>query len=285
MKAHYNPIFEAYFESVKELLSLESSIAMEAEETTDATEKRNFGINILKKLEEIIKAIVQLIEDAMAKLKVVFQRFLLSDKGFRNEVRKAETERKPLNGVRIIGYEYNLPFLNNLYIAVMEEVKKMCGTITNTYKIDENSPLNATNDEIQKNLLDGLRINTPEVDSMAKLLTYTKEKFRGTKKEFSVMSPKLGEHLKLTTEYQPMQAKINSDMSNFRLEISKTKSLIQSLANRPDVSDETKQKAIRQTSNLAHLFNFATRFSQLYTELRIEQMLASRVVVKKFYQM
>ena len=63
------------------------------------------------------------------------------------------------------------------------------------------------------------------------------------------------------------------------------KSKAKAISGMQDKTESERKHAIYQVSSLIFLINFFTSFTKFYFQLRVEEMLTSRIIIKKFYQL
>lgn len=288
-KVEYNSIFETYINNEIELDEITSmNYAMEAEENIlmnkDSDERNIDSSNALfTKIAALIEKIIEYIENLLISLKNKFQQLMVTDKGFSKELATAERDRKPLNAIKVINYQYIPEFLSTQYGKIRTMANKLVSKATSAATMDPNSPLLLDNGEFEISMLK--EIAYTEGKSFKEYLDYVKKTFRGEKKEVTILKSQIPLYKKNIDNYKSLYKTLNTDIIDLKGNITNLKNKTKLSIRNPNSKEIDKKKITMQIRNLTNLYNFFLSYINLYHELTVEIMLSSRVIVGKFYQM
>jgi hypothetical protein len=249
----------------------------------DSVNKANVGESIFNRIKQIIEKIIALIERYMYKLKNLLKRIMLTDKGFKQELKELQDNRRPLNGIKVITYQY----VPEILIGTDNKFKKVLLSLVNDIKSDtldsENNPLLLPRSEFNEYIFK--QINAPDsVDDINIYFKYIREKFRGNKGERTIMNSSLPNYIKMAEGYKKMEDEMMNELEHFRVKVTDIRANLKVASKSQSITDEEKRKLITKMSNLAYVYNAYFSFVNIVIELKIEMMLHSRVIIKKFYQ-
>jgi len=296
----FSSVLEQYTYFNDELDRLTYTIALEAENESDnkdfvlvnkdndiddSVNKSNVGEGIFDRIKQIIEKIMALIERYLYQIKNLLKRILLTDKGFKDELRNAEVNNRPLNGIKVITYSY----VPELLDGAGNKFKKVILSLINNIKTDvinneENNPLVLSKSDFNDYIFK--QLNAPSnIEDMNVYFKYIREKFRGNKAEKTIMSSSLPGYIKMAEDYKKIEAELERDLSYFKTKVLDIRTNLKVASKSPNITDEEKRKLITKMSNLSYMYNMYFSFVNIILELKIEMILHARVIIKKFYQM
>jgi hypothetical protein len=296
----FSSVLEQYTYFNDELDRLTYTIALEAENESDnkdfvlvnkdndiddSVNKSNVGEGIFDRIKQIIEKIMALIERYLYQIKNLLKRILLTDKGFKDELRNAEVNNRPLNGIKVITYSY----VPELLDGAGNKFKKVILSLINNIKTDvinneENNPLVLSKSDFNDYIFK--QLNAPSnIEDMNVYFKYIREKFRGNKAEKTIMSSSLPGCIKMAEDYKKIEAELERDLSYFKTKVLDIRTNLKVASKSPNITDEEKRKLITKMSNLSYMYNMYFSFVNIILELKIEMILHARVIIKKFYQM
>lgn len=285
-----------FYENTK--LALECTIydyALEAEGDINARDNpgedkgasSGFLLKMRSTIEKLIKNLRGIIERCTYTITAAIRKVLLSDKAFDKKLREAMHKNKPLESIKVISYQYNDSFLEgeaqkviSACTSLLSEVKASPADLKNPDKIT----IDSTKD-IEKDLMQRLRIPAGEnTSSLNSYFLYLKKGFHAEKKEIQISSSDTQKYQNISANYRNIENLINSKTSNMNQQLERAKSIIQRTIDNREVSAELKRRAVKQLQNLGQVFNFYTMFLKMYSQLKIEETMAARTILKKIYQ-
>lgn len=278
MNVTYNDIYDFYIEEYKALESIFILPAMEAD-GADPVKKENAAKRILDSIKLIIDRIVSAIGTVMLKIKNNFQKFLLTDKGFQKELRTVEVQRKPLNSIKVLTFDYKPEYLNRMYNIAKAQTAEIVSKF-NIANLDSLTPMSAEDVRV----LYCEKLGAKEATSIQDLFLSIKNGFRGKKTETTILASNLPEYINLVNYYKNAQGTINNDLGSLQRSIGSVRATSNGFVHNPDATDEKKKKAIAYINGIAHAFNLFNSIASLVFALKVEQMLTARTIIKRLYQ-
>ena len=295
----FSLVLEQYNDINNELDKLTYSIALESENESnnkdfvlvnkdndidDSVNKANIGEGIFNRIKQIIEKIMALIDRYLYQIKNLLKRILLTDKGFKDELRKAEVNNRPLNGIKVVTYSYVPEFLDGTANKFKKTILNLIDNVKTDVIDNDNNPLVLSKSEFNNYIFK--QLNAPDnIDDMNVYFKYIREKFRGKKEEKTIMNGSLPGYIKMAENYKKIEAELERDLSYFKTKVLDIKANLKVASKSPNITDEEKRKLITKISNLSYIYNMYFSFSNIILELKIEMVLHSRVIIKKFYQM
>ncbi len=288
-KVEYVSIFDAYTQHENELNKIYNmDYAMEAAEDNSINKDKNISPDSIDetlstKISNLIEKISEFIENLIMSLKNKFRQLIVTDKGFSKELATMQRDRKPLNAVKVIIYQYIPELLTAQYGKIKTVstrlVSKANGSVTN----DPNSPLLLDNGEFEIMFLK--EIGFTEGKTFKEYLDYIKRTFRGEKKEVTILKSQIPVYKKNVDGYKELYTTLNTDLVDLKSDISNLNNKTKLLLRNKNSEEIDKKKITMQIRNLSNLYNFFLSYINLYHELSVELMLSSRIILRKMYQM
>ena len=264
----------------------EISYALEADTSTDNTDsKKSFGRMILDKIEKLIKELYAIIDRTFSKIGSVIKRLIVTDEGFKKEIRTAIKKNKPLEAVKLISYQYDDKFLetemvniSNVVFKIIRELK----TDLSSEKQGNSGPLDMEKGKLYEYVLK--QMGCPDdVTDMRLYYEYLKKGYRGNKKEQLFKASSTQTYYNITMDYNKMDQNIKAKNTLMKQQVSVIKTNLANITKNNLSDDSVKKKALRQSSNATILYNMYSTFLVIYTELKTEKILNYRIVLKKLY--
>lgn len=319
MKVDYNIILESYAIANEEFLNDCMEIATEAEElntTTSATQSKaapNSTENqlngntdqtvdttknnqldpsskkkqsLIQRIQQIIKKVIDKIQQASIKIINRLKLMMESDKAFFNTLSQRRASQQPLKNFKAITYSYDERYLETTMngiqktaIAAIKQLQNFTGTSTDPkvkqiLESDQSAVSNVMLSFFTKEKTEG----GPDVQSFTREMI---DRFRGEKKESM--------HNQSEIPTLIAQAKGTGELS------SKCNEMIRECKNSVNVLKAIEAKArvqntseglldiSRRVNKAVSLYNTLLTLTRMYFELKLEQSLSARMLLKKFY--
>lgn len=312
MKADYNSVIYAFESNNADILNIiadDFDAALEADantpdevnaekavsDTVRSDEEKAVNKTILiNKIVERVKALIKKIGDIFQALKRKLSNRLRllgeTDKGFTKLYYKRKSMIKPYKSVQVISYAYVDQVLERPIEKIIQEsllcfdkLRAIEGTSNSNSRVSE--IINAPQGKLVEVLLE------PYVDSQSKgsvttindFIRYIVEKYRGDKKEIIYRDTQLPQIEANALSTKNLSIKCNNYLTSAQEAYNKLKTLEYQVSR--NSTDEKVVKLV--TANAAKAANLYNAFSALihsYYELKLEQCLNYRIILKKFYQ-
>lgn len=257
---------------------------MEAEDVTsvdDSSNKMKFGEMLSKQAHELIQILFGIIQRAFLKISNFLSRVSQSNNGFINDCRKAIVKNKPLEGVKLITYQYNDGILDGEMNKMTNIIlKKIADTKTSYAEISSDD--NNDSGDIIGDLFKELRVPS-DIKNINTYFMYIKDKFRTSKKENLFTANKTQQYYSNATNIKKIINISNNRKQIINQQTNTIKSNLQNIIKNNMSQNEIKQKALRKYKNMTHLYNFYVHFIEIYVQLKVEESLTYRMVLKKLY--
>lgn len=313
MKADYNSLIYAYESNNVDILSIiadEFSIATEADantpdeinaskavtdtvksEETSVVDKSNLFNRVLERVKKLIKKIGAMFDELKRKLMNRLRLLDETDKGFFSIYKKRKSMVKPLSSVKVISYEYNNQVLDRILNTMLSEtaacfdkLRAIEGTTNGNARISEiiNAPQGKMVEVLiapyAKNAKDGQPTSIPE------LVKYLVTQYRGEKKEIVYQEADISSKLEpAAMSTKDLANTCNGFLKKAQEAYNKVKPMEYQIGK--NKTDEKVLKLIASnTAKAATLYNAYSAMVHAYYELKLEQSLNYRIILKKFYQ-
>lgn len=264
-------------------------ISMEEDTTTsvdDKSNKMNFAQKLKGRVEKIINEIIAIVDRFGFKLKNTLTRIAQTDVGFKDSIRKAIKNNKPLEAVKLISYNYNNSFLDNQYnkmsnvcLGILTDLKTSYAKETND---DNPIPLDMDEKSLYKHIFSKVGVPS-DVTDLNLYFEFLKKGFRSGKKEQLFVASKRNEYYNIAIGREKFEKTVYEKQKVLKNQTATLKNTLNNIITNPDTQNEIKNRAIKQYSNASHIYNFYTSFLDIYVQLKIEYFLTYRVVLKKLY--
>jgi len=282
---NYKDIINTYNYEAVNIEELYSSIAIEANvDDPNLTDIKKDTGQLVNKVKSLIDKIIAIIKNNIAKLGNYLKKFALTDVGFKKELREAEVSRKPAPSIKVIMYQYN----NNILITAKNIMNSSINKILNDYSkatLEEGSPINMKNDEFNKWLFNTQLKAPVNITDIQTYLVYLRDKFRGKKQEKLIKGAELQNYIQIVDGYKNIKTEANKNMELIKNSINKLKTLSQPTAFNNKINEEQRSKRMMQLKSITIFYNIYCTFMNYYFEMKVEEMFAARVIIKKLYRL
>jgi hypothetical protein len=266
---------------------MEEDTSSKESEVNDEVKKQKIGTIIGDKIKKLMQEIVAIIDRLMSKLKNVIGRILTTDKGFRKQIREAIAKNKPLEGVKLIAYTYNDTELDRIHNKISSVLFKTISSLKTSYteEMDEDNkhPLDMNKNELYKYILD--QAGCPnDVTDLNLFYEYIKKSYRKEKKEILFLSQNTRDYYNITLSYNKIEDTVNKQNTLMRQQVSILRTNLSNISKNSQLPNNVKKRAVKQATNASLLYNFYSSILSMYIELKTEQILTYRIVLKKLYR-
>ena len=262
---------------------------MEAEDVTsvdDDSNKMKFGEKLGKQVQELIKTLEGIIQRVFLKITNFLGRVAQTNDGFVEDCRKAIVDNKPLEGVKLITYQYNDGLLegemNKMTQAILKRLSEMKTSYAKISESGEANLMEKNSDEIISTLLQEIGVPS-DVKNLDTYFMYVKDKFRVSKKETLFTASQTQKYYQTATDVKKILAIANNKQQILKQQTNTIKSNLQNITKNTASQNEIKQRALRQYKNVTHLYNFYVHFVDIYVQLKVEESFSYRAILKKLY--
>lgn len=312
MKADYNSVIYAFESNNTEILSImadEFDVALEADANTPDEVNAEKAVSdtvksddekavnktlLINKIVERVKALIRKIGEIFQSLsrKLTNRLRLLgqTDKGFSKLYYKRKSMIKPYKSVQVISYAYVNQVLDRPMEKIIQETL-MCldklraveGTTNSNSRVSE--IINAPQGKIIEVLLE------PYVDSQSKgnvatvkdFIRYMVEKYRGDKKEIIYHDTQIPQIESNALSTKALATWCNKYIISAKEAYTKLKTLEYQVS-RNSTDEKVVKLVTSNAGKAATLYNGLSALIHAYYELKLEQSLNYRIILRKFYQ-
>lgn len=308
MKADYNElllIYEANESDILGIIAGDMFEAMEAGNTPDvingqtatkdtvsSDETKSYKkLGLMEKVTETVKKLIKKIGEMLNQLKLKMKnriRMLFeSDKGFQRDYYKQKSIVKPNQNVRVITYQYKNSELDGPVDKMMRELNKCFDVIamqgakkSGDARISQ--ILNAPQNKMISVLLEPYT-HDDSIDSINGFIKYLVDKFRGQKKELTFNISQVSNIEAIALSVNKLVERCNGYVKGAETAYNRVKT-IEFHIKRSTNNEEVLRAASNNIARASVLYNAYSALVQGYYELKLEQCLNYRVILKKFYQ-
>ena len=318
MKVDYKVILESYEEANREFLNECVEIATEAEtlntttvsksapnstenqvngnttQTVDTTKQSSIQPSLktknslIARIQKVIKTIIDKIQTASVKIMNRLKLMLESDKAFNATLSKRRASVKPLKNFKAITYTYDQEYLDNL-IDNISNLSLMCIKQLNNFtgassdpkvkQVIESDPGAVSNVLLSFFTKDKTQEGGPDVQSFTREMIDT---YRGKKEEKLWSQSQIPELMRVAQGSNQLTTKCNELINKCKnsvnaLKVTEAKARAQTTADGiMDIS--------RRVTKATSIYNTLLTLTRMYFELKLEEALSARMLLKKFYQ-
>jgi hypothetical protein len=265
-------------------------IAIEADETVtsvdDNINKENFAIKLKEQAEKLIKTLQGIIEKNFLKLLNGIRKVLQTDKGFEKDCRKAIIDNKPLEGVKLITYTYDDAVLETDMTNLFHAIQKRLDNLKTDYTSESDPNTAGDMDRDENDLFQEIfkDMNLPEnVTNTNAYFMYIKDKFRKNKKETLFVASQSKKYYDIAMGFSDVEKTINEKQTLMKNQTGTIRANLKSIIDNKLTPNNVKTRAVKQYKNAAHLYNLYTHFLNVYVQLKLEEALTYRAVMKKLF--
>ena len=308
MRANYNPLISAYesnYSDILEIIGIEPEIATEANGSTEidassavtdtvtsdeksSLDKSKLINRVIEKVKALIKKIGEMFEALKRKLSNRLKLMMETDKGFHSMYYKRKSMIKPYKHVRVITYQYVDQVLDQPMEKLFDEIR-MCfdklrvvtGTSNNSSRVTE--IIDSPQGKIIEVLLEPYsKDSDAPMTSVQQFVRYIVNRYRGEKKEVLFQDTQIPQ-LEVHSSSTQIAAKCNSYLKQAQESYNRVK-VLEYQIKRSETNPDAIKLVASNASKAATLYNIYTALINAYYELKLEQCLNYRIVLKKFYQ-
>ena len=291
----YNEIIKEFNATESEIRDLYFDYTIVLEETMssgsnttvdDNTNKQSFAKKLIDKIGKIIQELFAIIDRKFSKLATIMNRVGQTDEGFKREIRTAIKNNDPLEAIKLISYQYNEEALdtdlNNMTTVLLDLMKSLKTGYAEEKDENNQHPMDLSTDDLYKYIFKQIKC-PEEVTSINTYYEYIKNKYRGNKKEQLYVSSKTREYYNITMSYDAVKRTLDGKKLVMKQQASVLKANLNAIIKNTMTQNNIKQRAIKQSTNATNLYNLYTSFLDIYTNLKLEKVMAYRIILKKLY--
>lgn len=273
IKDYYNTVYE-----------IECTFALPAfeAEIPNQNQTRTTGDRLKETIDKIIKTLAGIIEKFALKLSNLFKSLMQSDTGFIRNCREAMVNHKPLEGVKLIVYQYNDSALDTAADKFTTAITKRMDALKQNFVNKEEVEGVDTEEDIIAGVLQDAGAPS-DVKNLETYYSYMKDIYRVEKKETLFTAVNSKAYYSIATSATNMRNIMNARQSKLKQYNSQISSGLKNMMNRSDITDEQKSRFVKRSRSLAFLFNTQTHFLDMYLQLKVEKIFTYRAVLKKLY--
>ena len=253
-----------------------------------AVSKTNTLSKVIEKVKALLKKIGEIFDALQRKLGSRMRLMAETDKKFKSMYYKRKSMIKPYNSISVISYKYVDAVLDQPIDKLMKEVtlcldklRAVEGTTNTNQRVSD--IINAEQGKMIETLLTPYIKDAKEpISSVPIFVKMLVERYRGEKTEFIYNASQIGQIESIALNTNQIVSKCNNYIKGAQDAYNKLKA-IEYQIKRSD--DEEKIKLIgNNASKAATLYNAYSTLIHSYYELKLEQALNYRIILKKFYQ-
>ena len=314
MKADYNSLIVAYESNQEEIENIISAspinIAMEADndtpeelnsskavsdtvrsDDTKVANKSNLITKVLTKVRELIKKVGEIFSKLKNKLSKRISLTTMSDNKFKSLYVKKKTMVKPYDNVKVITYSYSEGYVDKTIKKILGEIiqsidklKASIGSTTMNERISK--IINADQGEMIKTLVVPYihGDDKDNINNIKDFIRYIIKEFRGEKKEIVYHANQIPQIEAKALSTKELAGVFNGYMREAETAYKNIKSFEFQVKRTQNVDEKVLKLVMANTSKATVLYNAYDALVHAYFEARLEQCLAYRLVLKKFYQ-
>lgn len=318
MKVDYKVILESYEVANRDFLNDCVDIATEAEnlnttptsksaanstenqvngntsQTVDTTKQSSIQPslktknNLISRIQETIKKIIDKIQQASIKIMNRLKLMLESDKAFNATLSKRRASVKPLKNFKAITYTYDPDYLDNLIdnisnlsLMCIKQLNNFTGASSNpkVKQIIESDPGTVSNILLSFFTKNKNQEGGPDVQSFTREMIDT---YRGQKEEKMWSQSQIPELMRVAQGSNQLTTKCNELINKCKNSVNALK-LAEAKARVQNTADGI-MNISRRVTKATSIYNTLLTLTRMYFELKLEEALSARMLLKKFYQ-
>lgn len=262
-------------------------IALEEESTVDdAVKKESFSKRLIERISRIVEELFSIIDRKFSDLLNLTNKVAQTDEGFKREIRTAIKNNKPLEGIKLISFQYNDAALetelSKMTSILLDLMKSLKTGYAEEKKDDNTHPMDLSQDELYKYIFN--KMGCPkDITGINTYYGYAKRLFQGNKTEQLYVGSKTKDYYNITMGYNTLKRALDGKKLLMKQQASILKTNLNSIIQNNMTQNEVKQRAIKQSSNATHLYNLYSSFLSIYTNLKVRKIMTYRIVLKKLY--
>ena len=279
---HLEAIIESFIDVEADL------IALEAEIDDNQTSTSEFNQIVSDRVDKITKRAIKKVDEELTKLEARKKVLLSQAKAFDTEFNGLRTNYEPEKSIEILNYEYDENVLDNYETSAkalfVDGFNKFAGFINNPDRINsKNNILGADSRRVTAGILDKFKAPA-DVTTADGIYAEVKKEFRGKKR-----TQKLGNGT--ITRYNAASKNVTNIVNNASLALKDIKAklsnisrILESFIRSTSNTQDNKRKMPKLVRNFVTLTNFYIGMIMYCFELRVEKVVNSRIIIKKFYK-
>lgn len=237
-------------------------------------------------VESLIRTLIGIVDKAITKFSNFTKKVLLTDKGFRDNCRKAIIKNKPLEAIKLISYAYNDAVLEDAMNKMTNIVMKRLGNLKTDYRsesdMDNRVDMDNKEGDIYKAIFSELGCPST-ITNISQYFTYLRDQFRVEKKEQLFTASKTKVYYDITMSYEKEMNKVSAKHLILKKQTAIVRTNLNSIILNKLADAKVKQRAMHHFKNASHIYNFYIHFLDAYTQLKTEEILSYRIVLQKLY--
>lgn len=287
VQEHKNDVFDIYMS-----IAYEEDIAGDGvvgQDNPDTAEK--FKERIKRAVENFIKTIEGIIARGITKISNFLARVGQTDKGFESRCREAMIKNKPYPQIMLVSYQYNDNYLETCLQKGTSGVEAYLQTLKTTYaKLSEEISAGSSfeQDEAEAGgttafILRKYMNAGQDVDNLEKFFIEMRNGFRSSKKEIAFKAADARTYYNITRDYSKLKVVVDATQAKMKAQTNQIKSTLENIIHNEHVNEDVKRKAIEKFKKASEAYTFYVHFVDLYAQLKIEEVMTYRTVLKKLY--
>lgn len=312
MKVNYDIIIESYTKANQELLDDYAEIVTEAEtvnttskakdlnnsaqsvnKITDTTSDNNelspsskVKTNFLQRFKAIIKKIIDIVNNASVKIMNRIKLMFESDKAFQQTLHQRRAAVKPLMNFKAITYQYNDQYLETTVKGIQKLAIASIVQLSNFTGSSSDSKVKQIIESDQSSVSSVLlSFFTKEKSSGIETQSFIREMidlYRGPKKEKMWSQSSIPQLMAVAKSSSDLSNRCNDIIGQCKNSVNTLKAL-ESKARLQNTSEGIANIS-RRLTKANSIYNTLLAVSRMYFELKLEEALSARLLLKKFYQ-
>lgn len=254
----------------------------------DTNEKPNNFYKIAEKIKQLLEKIKAVLQQLSIRLNNRARTLMTTDKGFFKTYYSRKSMVKPQQAVRVESYAYNDQVLEVPIVKLMKEIitsiDKLCmieGTSNNSERIS--AIVTSPQGSLLQILFSPYSENNANINTTDKFLVYLTKKFRGDKKVLTYTQNQLPIIEKMSLSSTALSKKCQLLLRNVQASYNKMKG-IEYRVRRDANNKKVNEMAVQNLAKASILYNTYSTLIHGYFELKLEQILNYRQILKRFYQ-
>ena len=251
------------------------------------TAVKDTATKVANKVKALLDKIRGIISALALKLKNRLRLVGTTDKGFLKMYYSRKSMVKPYDSTKVVSYQYNNAWMEKTLTKLLGEVT-LCidklriaeGTSNTNARISQ--IVSAPQGQMLQNLFSPY-MDKPENVTVTKFISYATNKFRGEKKELIYRSTQLPLIEKFAISTKDVSTRCENYIKTVESSFNRLKSLEYQIR-RNSENQRLLELISQNVSKAAILYNAYSALVHTYFELKLEQSLNYRQLLKRFYQ-
>ena len=285
-----NEILHDHNEREVSIISIFTDYVLEAEDVTsvdDESNKRKTASKLMETVKKLINEIMSIIEQCTLKISNTIKRIAQTDEGFKKKARDAIKDKKALEAIKLISYDFDVNFIEacmkNMTKTVFEFIESAKMTYKEQSDTNEVSPLDMKESDLIAEIFKKMGCGN-DITDLNLYFKYMSDGYHKSKKEMLFTESNIHEYYNITMEYKQLKNIADSQQNAMKQHANGVKSNLNNIINNTATQDNVKRRAINQYKNTTHLFNLYSSFLRMYIQLRTERILIYRQIINRLYR-